>query len=241
MTPAASAGRIGPSRIGTYARHPQASAGLLAILIGFASVFSAVVAWRASLASIDASRYQSLAVQQTARKGQIERELEGLIAQDLRFVNVYQEHALAARELKTQADSLRTSDPNAADVLDLQSQAAMDLARSVQPFFLGASGITLGDDGTVEYDTAYVLRNLEEGNVELRELRTQRTQELGQKADARSLALIGVAALIVAALFFLTIAQVSRTRARLRQVFFVAGGVLVLVGTIGFVLVELLA
>ena len=77
--------------------HPQAFSVALAVLIGFASVFSAVVAWRASLASIDASRYDSLAVQQTARRGQIERELEGLIAQDLRFVNVYQEHALAAR------------------------------------------------------------------------------------------------------------------------------------------------
>jgi hypothetical protein len=222
-------------------RHPQRSAGLLAVLIGFASVFSAVVAWRASLASIDASRYESLAVQQTAREGQIERELEGLIAQDLRFVNVYQEHALAARELQTQADSLRASDPDSADVLDLQAQAARDLARAVTPFFLGASGVSLSDDGTVAYDTAYVLRNLEEGDQELRELRTQHTQELAQRADARSLALIGVAALVVAALFFLTIAQVSRARARLRQTFFMAGAILVLVGTIGFVLVELLA
>ena len=221
--------------------HPQAFSVALAVLIGFASVFSAVVAWRASLASIDASRYDSLAVQQTARRGQIERELEGLIAQDLRFVNVYQEHALAARELTAQAESLRDSDPDSADILDLEAQARLDLARAVKPFFLGASGVSLNDDGIVEYDTAYVLRNLADGNVELRELRTQRTGELAQRADARSVSLVGVAAFVVAALFFLTIAQVSRVRRGIRQVFFAAGAVLVAVGTVGFVLVELLA
>src|SRR5689334_14423593 len=51
-------------RANTWIRHPERSAALLAILIGFASVFSAVLAWQASLASIDASRFQSLAVQQ---------------------------------------------------------------------------------------------------------------------------------------------------------------------------------
>lgn len=231
----------GQSRLGRAIRHPEASVAALAILIGFASVLTAVIAWRASLASIDATRYESLAVQQQARQGQLEREIEGLVAQDLRFVNVYQEHALAARELKAQADSLRASDPATADVLDLEAQARLDLARAIQPFFQGASGITLGADGTVAYDTAYVQQNLRESNVELRVLRTQRTPELAQRADDRALGLVGVAALLVAALLFLTIAQVSRARARLRQTFFVGGAILVLVGTLGFLIVELFA
>ena len=230
-----------PSRVRRAVEHPEALSVALAILIGFASVFSAVVAWRASLASIDASRYQSLAVQQTARRGQIEREVEGLIAQDLRFVNVYQEHALAARELTAQAETLRESDPESADVLDLEAQARLDLARTVKPFFLAASSVSLNDDGTVVYDTAYVLRNLAEANVELRELQTQRTAELADRADARSVSLVGVAAFVVAALFFLTIAQVSRARRGIRQAFFGAGALLVVVGAVGFVLVELLA
>lgn len=230
-----------PSRLREAARHPEAFSIALAVLIAFASVFSAVVAWRASLASIDSSRYESLAVQQAARQGQIERELEGLMAQDLRFVNVYQEHALAARELKAQAESLRESDPNLADNLDLEAQARLDLARAVRPFFMGASGVSLNADGTVTYDTAYVLVNLAEGNVELRELQTQRTSELAERADARSVSLVGVAAFVVAALFFLTIAQVSRARRGIRQVFLAAGALLVAVGTVGFVLVELLA
>jgi hypothetical protein len=221
--------------------HPESSAVLLALLIGFASVFSAVIAWRASLASIDASRYESLAVQQQARRQQIERELEGLVEQDLRFVNVYQEHALAAREVAAQADALRESDPKTANVLDLQASGELALARSVVPFFMGAGGIALADDGSVPYERAFVLRNLEDGNVELRELRAQPTLALANRADARTLDLIGVAAIVVAALFFLTVAQVSRTLPRVRQVFLAAGAVLVLVGLVAYVLVELLA
>jgi uncharacterized membrane protein (DUF2068 family) len=221
--------------------HPERSAVLLALLIGFASIMSAVIAWRASLASIDASRYESLAVQQQARRLQIERELEGTVEQDLRFVDAYQEHALAARQLQAQADALRPTDPTTADQLDLQAQGELALARSVTPFFLGAGGIHLAEDGSVPYDRAFVLRNLQEGNVELREIRSQRTLELAQAADSRTLSLIAVAALMVAALFFLTVAQVSRSLVRIRQAFFVAGAVLVAVSTLGLLLVEVLA
>jgi hypothetical protein len=220
---------------------PGAATAFLAILIGFASVLSAAVAWRASLASIDASRYESLAVQQQARIQQIQRELGGRVAQDLRFVNVFQEHALAARELKAQADQLRTTDPDAADILDLQSHAQLDLARGVLPFFLGATGPALNEYGTVTYDVAYVVRNLEVGSTELRELQTQRTTELADRAEAKSVSLIGVAALVVAALFFLTIAQVVRTRVIVRQMFFAAGAVLVTLGTVSLIVVEVLA
>ena len=145
---------------------------------------------------------------------------------------MFQEHALAARELKAQADQLRTTDPDAADILDLQSHAQLDLARGVLPFFMGATGPVLNDDGTVTYDVAYVVRNLEVGNTELRELQTQRTSELADRAEAKSVSLIGVAALVVAALFFLTIAQVVRTRVVVRQMFFAAGAVLVTLGTV---------
>ncbi len=226
------------SRVMSALRHPQGSAALLAVLIAFASVFSAVLAWRASLASIDASRYQSLAVQESARRNQLERLSEGVVAQDERFVLFFQEHALAAREFQAQADALRESDSATADILDLDAQAHRALARATQPFFLGASGIYLDDDGTVAYDRAYVLRNLRAGDTELRELRTQGTVELAERADSRSLNLIALAAIVIAALFLLTVAQVSRTRRRVHQAFFVAGGVFVLIGALGIVFVE---
>ncbi len=214
---------------------------LLAILIGFASVFSAVIAWRASLASIDASRYQSLAVQQQARQEQIERELEGVVEQDQRFRAEFQEHALAARDLQTQADTVRATDSAAADALDVQAQSEAALARALKPFFMGAGGIALDQDGTVPYDEAYVLQNLQEGDPELRELRTSNVSSLADQADAKTVNLVAVGAVVVGALFFLTIAQVSRRRTRVRQAFFVGGGAMVLIGTTLFVLVEALA
>jgi hypothetical protein len=229
------------SRLGVVMRHPEASAALLALLIGFASVFSAVIAWRASLASIDATRYQSLAVQQQARQEQIERELEGTVEQDQRFVAAFQEHALAARELETQADSIRATDAKAADALDVQAQSEAALARGLKPFFTGAGGVALDENGTVPYDKAFVLRALEEGDVELRGLKTSNVGDLANRANTKSIDLVGVAALVVAALFFLTVAQVSRTRLRLRQAFFVAGALMVVVGVVAFGLVEVLA
>ena len=233
----------GESRVAAALHRPERSAALLALLIGFASVFSAVVAWRASIASIDASRYESLAVQQQARREQIERELESTVQQDLRFVIQFQEHSLAARQLQTQADAIRESDPTAADILDIEAQSQLSLARALKPFFLGATGVALDESGQVPYEADFVLTNLRESNVEWRELQTTtpRTIELGQRSDEKSLALIGVAALIVAALFFLTVAQVSRTRPRVRQVFFVAGGLLVAAGALAFAVVEVVA
>jgi len=232
---------LGQSRVNALVRHPERSAALLAVLIGFASVFSAVIAWQASLASIDASRFQSLAVQQQARREQIERELEGTVEQDQRFVADFQEHALAARELQAQADAVRATDSSAADSLDVQAQSESALARALKPFFLGAGGVALDSNGTVPYDKAFVLRNLEDTTPELRELRNSNVASLADAAGAKSLNLVGVAAIVIAALFFLTVAQVSRTRFKVRQAFFVAGGLLVLVGTLLFVMVEVVA
>lgn len=230
-------------RFTTILSHPERSAVLLALLIGFASVLSAVIAWRASLASIDASRYESLVVQQQARQEQIEHEIEATVHQDLRFITEFQEHALAARELQAQADALRESDPDIADEIDLEAQARLALARAMRPFFLGATGVELDADGQVPYDEAFVMRNLRTGNIEWRELETTmpRTTALAQRADEKSLALIGVAALVVAALFFLTVAQVSQSRMRVRQLFFVAGALLVAFGTLAFALTEIVA
>lgn len=215
------------------------SAIALAVLIGFASIFSALVAWRASLAAIDSSRLQSLAVQEQARQQQLERLLEGVVAEDERLLAVYQEHALAARELQAQADALRGNDPEAADRLDLEAHARLALARAIQPFFQGASGIYLDDAGAVVYDRAFVLRNLQAGNIELRELRPAETQVLAQQADLRTMALLGVAAVIVLALFFLTVAQVTKRRRYVRYGFVAVGAALVVGSMLGLLLVEL--
>ena len=198
-----------PSRVRNALRHPERSGALLALLIGYASVFSAVLAWQASVANIDASRFQSLAVQQQARREQIERELEGTVEQDQRFITDYQEHALDARQIQAQADSIRSTDSDAADALDVQAQSEAALARALEPFFTGASGIALDANGNVPYDTAFVLRSLQDADPELRELQTSTVGDQANAANDKAIQLTAIAALVVAALFFLTVAEVA--------------------------------
>jgi len=227
-------------------RRSASSAGLrdwlalgLAVVIGFTSIMSAVVAWRASVSAIDAARLSSLVVQQGARRQQLERQIEGLVAQDRRFVGAYLEHALAARELARQADELRPTDPDAADALDLQAHGERALARSLEPFF-SAGGISLTDEGTVDYDERFVTDYLRDTDPELRALDPERTLAQADRADQRTIALIGVAALFVAALLLLTIGQVVRRRRRARTTFAAGGSLLAAVATLAFVVVELL-
>ncbi len=211
----------------------------LALLIGYTSVLSAVVAWRASLSSIDAARYESLAVQEQARRQQLERELEGVVGQDLRLVVAFREHALAARELQAQADEVRDERRALADELDLEAQGRLALARSVQPFLVGQAGVALKGDGT-DYDPARVMRFLRDSETELRELRPEETSKLADVADRHTLALIALAAVLIAALLFLTVAQVVRRNENVRYGFMVAGTVLGALATIAFVGAEVL-
>jgi uncharacterized membrane protein (DUF2068 family) len=217
----------------------QAFGVVLALLIGYTSILSAVVAWRASLSSIDAGRYESLAVQQQARREQLQRQSEGVVSQDLRVVAVYREHALAARELQAQADEVRVDDPELADELDLEAQGRLALARALQPFLLGQSGVYLFEDGSVAYDPERILRILQENDLELRELRPEQTLSLANAADQHTLALVALAAVLVGALLFLTVAQVSR-RAPLRLGATALGAVLAAAATAAFVGIEVL-
>lgn len=218
----------------------QVLSGLLALLIGYTSILSAVVAWRASLSSIDAGRYESLAVQEQARLEQLRRQTESVVSQDLRLLTVYREHALAARELQKQADAIRAEDAELADDLDLEAHGRLALARAMQPFVLGQAGVFLEEGGTVAYVPDRILRLLQESNLELRELRPDETLRLANEADLHTLALVALAALLVAALFFLTVAQVTRRRGRLRAASMALGSVLVAVGTIALTGVEAL-
>ena len=156
---------------------------------------------------------------------QREDRLSGVVAVVIAFTTLV---AAVAGFLQADSSQLAGSRRDEAEQLALSALASSQSSR---------------ETAQVELETfaRWVEQRTQAGNVELRELRTQRTAELSARADARSVSLIGVAALVIAALFFLTIAQVSRSRGRIRQVFFAGGSVLVLVGTFSFVLVELLA
>lgn len=232
-----------PETTAARARRPtreQAVGALLALLIGYTSILSAVVAWRASLSSIDAGRYESLAVQEQARREQLLRQSEGVVSQDLRLVTGYREHALAALELQAQADEVRADNPELAETLDLEAHGRRALARALQPFVLGQAGVSLNDDGTAAYDAERILRLMRESDTELRELRPEVTLESANAADRHTLTLVALAALLVAGLLFLTIAQVTRRRGGLRLGAMAVGAALVGLGTVAVIGVEVL-
>ena len=97
--------------------------------------------------------------------------------------------------------------------------------------FVGQAGVYLYDDGTVAYEEERILRLLREGEQELRELRPQETLALANTADTRTLTLVALAAVLVAAPLFLTVAQVVERRSSVRLGFMIAGSVLVAIGS----------
>jgi hypothetical protein len=160
-----------------------------------------------------------------------------MVDQDLRFVARVQEHLLSAKHLRAKADELRATDPDRAAALDGQAQDEDALARVAAPFFRAAGGISLGANDVVGYDRAYVQRNLEETDETIRQLRPDDTRAAAATAHVRALDLIGIALILVASLFFLTLAEVGRRR--LRVVFAGAGGVAAIVGVVALVVVEI--
>jgi hypothetical protein len=209
----------------------------VALLIGIVSIVSALGAWRASVASNEATAAQVRAMQSIAQRLQLEQRIEALVDQDERLIGRYQEHLLAAREIQAAADTTRATDPDLADALDLEAQGRLALARQLERFFLAAVP-TESEEGALEYDAAFVARNLRESTTELRELQPQRFLDVADIAGARATGLVAMVLILVAALFFLTLAQLTRHSARLGVI--AIGGLAAFVGTAGFVVLEIL-
>jgi hypothetical protein len=209
----------------------------VAVIIAIVSIFSAIVAWRASLAQNDAQGLDIRAIQELAQVQQARQNLQALVDQDRRFVARAQEHLLAAKQLRAEADTLRATDEPRAAVLDEQAQDEDALARVLSPFFLAAGGIVLGDNDVIGYDPAYVQRNLEQNDETLRQLRPDETRANATTAHAKALDLIGIALLLVLSLFALTLAEVGRRR--LRVWFALAGSLGALVAVAALAAVEL--
>ncbi len=212
-------------------------ASIVAIVIAFMSIASAVVAWRASEASNLAQDLDNRAVQELAQQQQARQGLEGLVAQDRRLLIRYQGHVGAARGLRERAAELRGENAELADVLELEAHAEQAQARVLAPYFRGG-GLRFADDGSVSYDEQAALADLFAGDETLRELRPDETQAEGDRQHRKALELVGSAAVIIGALFFLTIASIGARR--LRPLFAALGGIAAAAGLTLFAVVEFL-
>jgi hypothetical protein len=209
----------------------------VAVAIAIVSVFGAVAAWRASVVSILASDLNEEGLLTLVQKEQVRAQLESLVDEDLRLFAEYQEHIAASRLLRRDADRVRN--PELAEDLRAQAQGELALARALIPFFRGATPDLGGEEGDVAYDRAFVLANLQEFDPTFSELRPGRLFAQARTEHTRTVNLVLVVALFVAALFFLTIAQFARPSNR--GIFAVAGGATAAVALTLFVLIGALA
>ena len=210
----------------------------VAALIAIVSIAGAVVAWRASVSSIHAAALDQEAEQQLLQQQQREALLKGQVANDLVVFARYQEHVRAWRLLAAKADDVRKGDPDLANSFDTQAQGELALARTIRPYFQAGTPDFGDASGAVVYDPQFVLRNLVGSDPQLAVLHPEETFEEAHAAHTKVVDLIAIVALLIAAVFLLTLAQFARRR--IRMVFAGAGVLVALSGVVLLTLVEIL-
>ena len=207
----------------------------MGLVIAAVSILGAVVAWRASIVSSNASNLDQRATQELAHQEQLLATHRGQVNEDLRLLAIYQEHGKLRQTMLEQAGRLRNSNPALAHALEIRAQGEGAIVRMLQGLFLGFYP-TLDEKGRADYDRSTALEFLAERDSELKNLRPNQLAVEAETTRREGENLTGIAAILVAALFFLTLAQLAQPQ--LRRTF---AGTGVVVATIGFLLFVLLA
>ncbi|HEY7282388.1 MAG TPA: hypothetical protein VID47_12430 [Actinomycetota bacterium] len=223
-------GALPPSTDGDSTPAPRGPSSryklVVALLIVVASLAGAGVAWSASVSSTRASDLDQLAQQQFLEVQQILTSGRADIAEELRRVGTFQQEIQAERFFEQRAKALAGRYPALAAQLASEAQGQASLARNTGALFF-ANTPRISSDGTVTYDRRQALNNLLGQYVVYQQLHPEQIQAEAAREHTKSGHVVGVGFVLVAALFFLTLAQVARTRSR--HAFLVAGtGVLIL-------------
>jgi hypothetical protein len=209
---------------------------IVALLIVVASLAGAGVAWSASVASTRASDLDQLAQQQFLEVQQILTSGRADVAEELRRVGTFQQEIQSQRFFSEQAQALAAKYPALAAQLASEAQGQASLARNTAALFF-ATFPQVSPDGTVTYDQEQALNNLLGRYVVYQQLHPKEIQDEAADAHTKAGRIVGVGIILVAALFFLTLAQVARTRSR--HAFVVVGTVVLVVGLVLWVVVAL--
>jgi hypothetical protein len=234
-TPAAERAEPRPQRDPGITDHFRVWVG---VLIAVVSILGAVVIWRASVDSSDASDLGQQGIQQLILQQQKRGDIEASVARDFRLFADFQEHVLNWRSLLTQADQTQPTDSALAADLRQQARRELSAARAIRPLMQAFDQPDFGDEtGIVTFDPGRLAAAREAADLELTGLRPGRAFADQETTHRRSLHLVGVAVLFAAALLFLTLAQVARRGPR---GIFAAAGLVVMVGAaVLFALIEL--
>ena len=204
----------------------------VAILIALVSIMGAVVAWRASEASELASNLDQDATQQFVQREQILGQLDEDVMQDVRLLGAYQEHVKAWKELERSANAASGA---AAETLRRRAQEERALARTLYLLFQTWYPSHPEENGDVAFDRDAARAWMRDGNDDLATLAPEATDARADAAHEKTVNLVALAALLVGALFLLTLAQMARTT--IRAVYAGAGTIVLLTSIVLFFVV----
>ena len=208
----------------------------VALLIVVASLAGAGVAWSASVSSTRASDLDQLAQQQFLEQQQILTSGAADVAEELRRVGTFQQQIASQKYFAEQAQALAAKYPQLASQFASEAQGQSALARNTASLFF-ATFPQVSPDGTVTYDRQQALNNLLGRYVIYQQLHPEQIQAEAADEHTKAGRIVGVGIILVAALFFLTLAQVARSRSR--HAFLVAGTAILVVGLVLWVVVAL--
>ncbi len=209
---------------------------LVALLIVVASLSGAGVAWSASVASTRASDLDQIAQQEFLERERILTSGRSDVAEELRRVGTFQQELQAQQFFSEQATALADRYPVLAAQLAAEAQGQAALARNTGALFF-ATFPQVAPDGTVTYDRDQALNNLLSQYVVYQQLHPEDIQADAADAHTKAGRTVGVGIVLVAALFFLTLAQLARRRSR--HAFFVAGTAVLIAGLVLWAVVAL--
>jgi len=215
---------------------PKRSTIVVSLLMATVSIISAVVANRAAYWSATAGDLGGQAIQEVLETQQIEDDLRAMVDADTRLIGRYDAAWKRADQLRTQASDLGAEDPATAAQLDIEAQGEFGVDVALWRFFRAAFP-SYDADGELRFDADAALTALRAGDVRLAELARSDARALTNEARERTNALVAVAAVFVASLFALTVAEVGSGRRR--RVAIVAGIALAGVATVLAVMADL--
>jgi hypothetical protein len=180
-------------------------------LIAVVSVCGATVAWRASVFASSAEAQDQHSIQQLVQKQEILAVNEGAVAEDERLFGIYGELAASQARLSRQSVAVRATDPALSATLASQAYEDGALIRAMPAFFSVQNPSTPDSRGNATYDRRRALAGLNENaSSSLGDLHPKLLRHQADVLHTKTVHLIGAGALLVVALFFLTLAEILR-------------------------------
>jgi hypothetical protein len=201
-----------------------------AIFIVIVTVVGSVLAFRAAIVSSNASDGVQQGLQDLILREQRTAEIDSYVTHDQQLFNEYREHYLAAGDLRDGA--AKTADPTLKATLAAQAREELAVAHTLRTRFL-STVLTSADD---TYDPTFFRGALLGEDSDLRALKPDAVLEASDKAQRKSVEIVGAGTILVLALFALTLAELTQTSARRRLS--LAGGITMVAGIVLYTIIE---